>query len=91
MAEVYGLTETTINGISNLIRIDCTHIRKINLNFADVNELSRHPYLPKNLAQRIVQYRTKNGSFTNLDVLCDSMILNIEEYKRIKPYFSEQK
>lgn len=91
LKEVYGLNEVTILGFSKLITIDTTKIRKLNLNFADEFEFSRHPYLSKKQAAKIVKFRTKNGSFHQLSVLQDSMILNIEEFKRIRPYFSEQK
>lgn len=91
LTEVYGIKESTFQGLSELIVADTTKIRKLNLNFADLNEISRHPYLNKIQAAKIVKYRSKYGSFQELSVLCDSMILNIEEYRRIRPYFSEQK
>lgn len=87
LKEVYGLSEQTIGLIGNQITLDAKKIRKIDLNFADLYELSKHPYLQKNLAKRIVEYRTKHGKIQDLTVLRDSMILNIDEYNRIKPYY----
>lgn len=87
LKEVYGLSEQTIQQIENRVTINIEKIRKIDINFADVNELSRHPYLKKNLARQIIKFRTKNGSIHDLAVLRDSMILNIDEYNRLKPYF----
>ena len=87
LKEVYGLREQTIRQIEEKVKVDNTKIRKLDLNFADVNELSRHPYLKKNLAMQIVRFRTKNGSIRDFSILRDSMILNIDEYNRIKPYF----
>ena len=87
LKEVYGLSEETISLIEGKVTVDITQIKKLDVNFADANELSRHPYLNKNLASKIVKYRTKNGSIKDLSVLRDSMILNIDEYNRIKPYF----
>jgi DNA uptake protein ComE-like DNA-binding protein len=87
LKEVYGLNEQAIKHLDGKVTIDISKIRKLDLNFADVNELSRHPYLRKNLATPIVKFRTKNGSIRNLDVLRDSMILNIDDYNRLKPYF----
>ncbi len=85
--EVYGLSEQTIQLIKNQITIDDTKIKKMDLNFADLYELAKHPYLQKNLAGQIIKFRTKNGSIRDLIVLRDSMILNIDEYNRLKPYF----
>ena len=73
--------------ISEKLTIDATKIKKIDWNFADAKELSRHPYLRNNLSKQIVKYRSKNGSIKDLSVLRDSMILNIDEYNRLKPYF----
>jgi len=87
LKEVYGLNEQTIVQIEKNVKLDASKIKKLNLNFADVNELSRHPYLKLNLAGKIVKFRTKNGSIQDLSILRDSMILNIDEYNRIKPYF----
>ena len=84
--EVYGMSEQTIQTIANKITIDPSKIRKIDINFADIYELSKHPYLQKDLAKQIVKFRTKNGSFRDKVVLLDSMILNIDQYNRIKPY-----
>ncbi|MDP2335719.1 MAG: helix-hairpin-helix domain-containing protein [Bacteroidota bacterium] len=87
LREVYGLSEPTIQQIEDKVTMDVSKIRKIDVNFADVNELARHPYLQKKLASQIIKYRTKNGSIRDLTVLRDSMILNIDEYDRLKAYF----
>ena len=87
LKEVYGLTEQTISLFESKVTVDISKIKKLDVNFADLNELSRHPYLKKDLASKIVKYRTKHGSFRDLTILRDSMILNIDEYNRIKPYF----
>jgi len=87
LKEVYGLSEQTIRQIEEKVKLDNSKIRKIDLNFADADELSKHPYLKKNRATQIVKFRTKNGSLRDFSILRDSMILNIDEYNRIKPYF----
>jgi competence ComEA-like helix-hairpin-helix protein len=87
LKEVYGLSEQTIRLIENKVTVDANRIKKLDLNFGDENELSRHPYLKKRLATQIVKFRTKHGAIRDLAILRDSMILNIDEYNRIKPYF----
>lgn len=87
LLEVYGLKEQTLTMIEPRVTIDTSRIRKIDLNFMNANELARHPYLQKKLAQQIVRFRTKYGNIKNFSVLRDSMILNIDEYNRLKPYF----
>jgi DNA uptake protein ComE-like DNA-binding protein len=87
LKEVYGLNEETIQLIAPRLTIDLSKIKKIDWNFADAFELSKHPYLRNNLSKQIVKFRSKYGSFSNLEILRDSMILNIAEYNRLKPYF----
>jgi competence protein ComEA len=87
LKEVYGLNEQTIQLITPSLTIDLNKIKKIEWNFADAFELSKHPYLRNNLSKQIVKFRSKNGSISNLEILRDSMILNIAEYNRLKPYF----
>lgn len=85
--EVYGLNDETIHEIENLVTIDLSRIRKLDLNFADMKELSKHPYIQKNLADKIIKFRASSGSIPDLAVLRDNMILNIDEYNRLRPYF----
>ena len=86
LKEVYGLNEQVIQQIGGMVKVDPARIRKIDLNFADWAELSKHPYIQKNMARQIVKFRTKYGSIHQSSVLRDSMILNIDEYDRLKPY-----
>jgi len=87
LTEVYGLGKQTILKIENKLTVDITKIRKLDLNFSKVNELSRHPYLQNEIALKIIKFRTKNGRIHDLSVLRDSLILNVDEYNRLKPYF----
>lgn len=87
LKEVYGLREETIEKIESLVQIDQGKIQKIDLNFADWEELAAHPYIRNNLARQIIKFRTRYGSISDPSVLKDSMILNQDEYERLKPYF----
>lgn len=87
LKEVYGLNETTINQIESKIRIDKFSIRRVDFNFGDINDLSRHPYIKRSLAGKIIKFRSKYGKINDLAVLKDSLVLTSEEYERIKPYF----
>lgn len=87
LKEVYGLQEETIHQIENQLEVNVSAIKRIDINFSAKNELSKHPYIKYTLAEKIVKFRSKYGKIQNLEVLRDSMILNIDEYTRIKPYF----
>lgn len=87
LEEVYGLNEQTIQRMVSLMTIDVSKIRKLDLNFSDLRELSVHPYIRKNLAEKIIKFRSAHGNIADLSVLFDNMILNIDEYNRLRPYF----
>lgn len=85
--EVYGMSEQTVNLIKSRVEVNALLINKLDLNFGDKSEFSKHPYLKNTLAVKIIKFRSRYGKINNLEVLRDSMILNIDEYTRIKPYF----
>lgn len=86
LKEIYGLSESTIEKIDGLITVDNSKIRKLDLNFSDGYELTKHPYIGKNLSEKIIKFRTRYGNIANPQVLKDSIILTNEEYNRLKPY-----
>lgn len=90
LKEVYGLREETIHRIETMLVIDSTRILKIDLNFSDWNELSGHPYIRNNLAREIIKFRSRFGNISNPAVLRDSMVLNFEEYERLRPYLKNR-
>ncbi len=87
LKEVYGMNDQNLNPLTDKVTFDLKKIQKIDYNFSDAKELARHPYIKRNLAEKIVKFRTKHGSIKNLEILRDSMILNIDEYQRLNPYF----
>lgn len=86
LREVYGLKEETLELIDNRIKVDNTKVQKVDLNFSDRYQLSRHPYIGKESAAQIINFRTKYGFITNPMVLKDSLILKESDYERLKPY-----
>jgi DNA uptake protein and related DNA-binding proteins len=86
LKEVYGLSEPTFEKVKSKLKLDRTHVTKIDLNFTDNNELAKHPYIKKVLAGRIVKFRSRYGSIKDFSILKDSLILSSEEYERLKPY-----
>ena len=86
LKEVYGLSEKTILQIEGMVEVDASKIHKVDLNFDNWKELAQHPYIQKNLAVQIIKFRTKYGSISEPSVLRDSMILNLNEYTKLRPY-----
>lgn len=88
LKEVYGIDSSTFALVSPQCTVDETRIHKININFAEVNELKAHPYFSYNLANAIVQYRDRHGKFTELETLKKIVLINERVYEKIIPYLT---
>lgn len=86
LMEVYNFTEDRYDQIFSLLSIDTTRITKIDLNFASVNDLKRHPYCNDETARKIVNYRSKAGSFPAVGTLITDSILTRSEFDKLSPY-----
>jgi len=86
LLEVYGMKPEVYETIKNNIEINTSKIIKIRINFANEKELARHPYLDYKTADKITEYRDKNGAYKNLKTLIDKNIISKEIYDKILPY-----
>lgn len=86
LLEVYGFTNETYLKIVNLIYIDITNVKKLNLNKAEFKELIKHPYFSKDLILRILEYRKIQGKINNIDEMVKNKMITKEEADKIIPY-----
>lgn len=63
-------------------------IEKINVNTADISQLSEIKGLGSKKAQAIVDYRSDKGSFVNLSELSNVKGIGQSTLKKISPYLS---
>ncbi len=91
LLEVYGIKPDVLDAFKDRLTVNPEDVVLLDINFADVARLARHPYCPKEMAQRIVKFRSIHGFIENPDVLIDSMILSISEFDRIRNYFPNKK
>jgi len=84
--EVYNFPEETYNNISKYLTVDATKIVTINLNFANVDELKKHPYCDFSQAKKIIEYRSKRGSYETVDQLLNDSVLSAVEFNQLMPY-----
>ncbi len=88
LLEIKNFRKSTFEKIKPNIIIDATKIKKININFAEVSDLVKHPYLNYNQAKAIVAYRTKNGAYQSINILIEKKILPVNTFNQIKEYLS---
>ena len=88
LLEIKNFRKSTYDNISTQIIIDTDKIKKININFAEISELSKHPYLNYKQAKAIVNYRTKNGSYSQINILQKKKLIPQEIFNKIKYYLT---
>lgn len=88
LKEVYNFPEETYNKIILSLRIDTSLVNRININFADIEELKNHPYCDYATARKIVDYRSEHGSFLSINQLLNDSVLSNVAFKRLSPYYS---
>ena len=90
LKEVYGLDPETFESLKNKVTVNTSVIIKLNVNFAEVGDLMRHPYLGSENAKRIVSYRSKTGFIEDINALKRDSVLSPEGFDKVRPYLKSQ-
>lgn len=88
LLEVWNFDQEKLAGVESSITIDLETIKKININTATVDELKAHPYISWNCANSIVKMRAKHQKYSNFEQLLESVLIDKELLKKIKPYLT---
>lgn len=88
LKEVYGFPEETFLACKDFLFVDPALVRKIDLNFSDVEELAKHPYCDFNTARKIVNYRSEKGIINTSKALLTCSAIDSATYVKLKPYLS---
>jgi len=87
LREVFGIDSAAFAEIAEQVFIrDTANIRTININTADVEQLSSHPYIRKKLATLIVSYRKEHGNFNDIDAIRHLPLVDEDLYFKLAPY-----
>lgn len=86
IGEVYGLKDSVFRRISPMLRCDSSLVRKIDINTADKEELTTHPYIRWQAANALVAYRSMHGAFDSLESLARIHNLDPGVIDKMKPY-----
>jgi competence protein ComEA len=86
IGEVFGMPDSTFQKAKPQLTIINTNITKININTADFNILSKHPYIGFQMAKTIVNYRKQHGAYENIEALLQIKTIHIDQLERPKPY-----
>lgn len=86
LAEVYGISKETMDGITGRIVLDTSLIIKLDLNSVTFRELLRHPYLEYEDVKALVNYRDFADTIQSLRELKDNYILPDSVMNKVIPY-----
>lgn len=87
IAATHGLPDSTFQAISPYLRF-ATPPQQLLINQASYEDLKRHPYINRNLANLIVKNREKAGPFRSPEDLKRLRLITEEKYAELVPYLS---
>jgi DNA uptake protein ComE-like DNA-binding protein len=85
LKEVYGMNDSTYKILAGQIIVDKSRVTKIPINVIDLNSLRKHPYFNFQMAQAIINYRSKHGKLTEADLM-GLGVIPAEKLALILPY-----
>ncbi|MEM9389836.1 MAG: helix-hairpin-helix domain-containing protein [Bacteroidota bacterium] len=89
LSEVYGLQDSVLLQLDSMVFISPEfQPRKINVNTATPDSLSRHPYIKRPLARAINNYRFQHGDYSSSVDLGNIRLLDSLTLIKITPYIS---
>ncbi len=87
--ETYGLPAEVFEGIEpQLVNESPNLISKIDLNVTDEQTLVKHPYIDKQVAQSIINMRSRHGKYKSVADIKKSKLIDEALYQKISPYLS---
>jgi DNA uptake protein ComE-like DNA-binding protein len=86
LMELWKMTPETIDKFAYQVTIDLSRLKKLNVNSATAQELAAHPYIPFDLASRLVHKREESGPFIDMASLKATGLLDAELSLKLAPY-----
>ncbi|MBX2846452.1 MAG: helix-hairpin-helix domain-containing protein [Saprospiraceae bacterium] len=85
VAETYGLPAETYQAIRPKLHVS-GGVKTLSLNKASDAQLAAHPYISKQLAAQIVNYRNKVQPITSDSIFLKLYFMDESQLKKLKPY-----
>ncbi len=86
LLEVYGMDSSRYLGFKANIRVDNSHMQKLDINTSSFKDLLRHPYLDYDAVKKVVAYRDRNGPLESPAALWSDSVLSLGIKKSLMPY-----
>jgi len=87
LAEVYGLKDEALVNLKSAVYIDSLFVPvKLRVNFAEWQDLVKHPYISSDLANSILYDRSSGGPYRNASQLSGRLALPDSLVEKLVPY-----
>jgi competence ComEA-like helix-hairpin-helix protein len=86
--ETFGMNDSCWQLMSPFLQLNSINTQKININTATDYELSKHPYIEKNIAKAIVLYRLQHGNYQTIEGIKKIVFIKETAFNKIAPYIS---
>ena len=86
LTEIWGLENLEIQKLKQQTSIDTLHIRQVNVNTIELEQLKLHPYLNYKQAKMILNYRKQHGDFKQVKDIRKIKPISPELFRKIAPY-----
>lgn len=86
LTEIYGFDIDILYDLQDQIYVNPNDVKKLNINTAQIQNLSKHPYFKYKLSQAIVNYRKHHGPYKTLQDLKKIKFVTDSIIELIKPY-----
>ena len=86
--ETFGMNDSSLQLMTPFLRLNSTIIQKININTATDFQLSKHPYIDRNMAKAIVLYRLQHGNYPTIEHIKKIVFIKETVYQKIVPYIT---
>jgi competence protein ComEA len=87
LMEAYGIDSALYDSIKTQLDIKTRNLKTININTAFEPGL-KHPYISKQLAVIIVNYRKMHGNYKSVEEIKKLALINDELYRKLAPYLT---
>lgn len=86
MLEIWKFDQEKLENIRPYIYVDSKKVYPFDINTVSYEELRKHPYFTKNVANSIIKLRTQLGSYKRIEDLKKSVLITDEIFEKIKLY-----
>ena len=90
LMEVYGMDSIRFRQISPFFTVNPDSLHHIDLNTCSYKDLLHHPYITKQIAFAIIDYRKSSGRYTSVEELKNLKEIDEAIYQKIYRYFAAE-